>query len=641
MARRSRPSASPLARWLFTILALFLFVGVLTWTIGEVAVSGYDDRVFPGVFTAGIDLGGNTPEEARARLQQAVDNWNARGLVIEAEGKAMTLTTTVSAIGDLDLTYELMEFDVADTVRLAMAIGHGRDRFTNVLAGFRGLLRSATIPPTLFIDRAAIEKILRENFSQLERPARNARVVLSNDGQALTVTPSETGMTFFYQRAVDDVVAAFRAFRHPPVALALERDEPEVRTDDAMASLPAVERLFLTLPRSVELRAQEGELLATLPLERDLVAGWLELRRDNSGVVTLTLGSGLETWLDERLSGFESLPVEARFVLKDGRVSEFQQSRDGTVLKRAVAAAALREALLSANALEPIVLSLERVSPSVTTSEANPLGIRELIGFGTSNFKGSPKNRRHNIATGVAKLNGIIIPPGEEFSLVEALGKIEKETGYLPELVIKGDRTIPEYGGGLCQIGTTVFRAAMSAGFPILERKNHSYRVRYYEPAGTDATIYPPKPDFRFQNDTPAAVVLITKIIGDELRFEFWGTSDGRKAERTNSKISNIVRPPPTKLIETTDLAPGKKKCTEIAHDGADTVFTYTVTMPDGEKREQVFKSHYRPWQAVCLIGVKPEEKEKGPGSEEELALPTSDAPAVELPPAPGLPRTQ
>jgi vancomycin resistance protein YoaR len=264
----------------------------------------------------------------------------------------------------------------------------------------------------------------------------------------------------------------------------------------------------------------------------------------------------------------------------------------------------------------------------VTVGDANLLGIRERLGVGTSNFKGSPKNRRHNIATGAAKLNGIIIPQGEEFSLVKALGEIDETTGYLPELVIKGDRTIPEFGGGLCQIGTTVFRAALAAGFPILERQSHSYRVRYYEPAGTDATIYPPKPDFRFKNDTPAAVVLFTRIEGDDLFFEFWGTSDGRKAARTDPKIFNITKPPAMKTIETEDLPPGKKKCTEVAHDGADTVFTYTVTMADGSKREQVFRSHYKPWQAVCLIGVEKKKEE-----------PQTGTPSLELPPPPDVPR--
>jgi len=150
----------------------------------------------------------------------------------------------------------------------------------------------------------------------------------------------------------------------------------------------------------------------------------------------------------------------------------------------------------------------------------------------------------------------------------------------------------------------------LDSGLPILERQNHSYRVSYYEPAGTDATIYNPKPDFRFINDTGNHILIQTYINGDELIFEFWGTKDGRKVVQTKPVIYNITSPPPTKYIETADLPPEKIKCTERAHNGASTSFDYTVTYPNNEVKETVFDSHYRPWQEVCLVGVEPEKLE-------------------------------
>ncbi len=186
---------------------------------------------------------------------------------------------------------------------------------------------------------------------------------------------------------------------------------------------------------------------------------------------------------------------------------------------------------------------------------------------------------------------------------METLGAIDGAHGWLPELVIKGNETKPEYGGGLCQIGTTAFRGALNVGLPIVERRNHSYRVRYYEPAGTDATLYDPKPDFRFRNDMAHPVLINAYSSGTKVVFEFWGTKDGRVADPIKPRIFNIVQPPPMKLIETTDLPPGQKKCTESAHAGATAEFTYTVTYPNGEVKSEVFRSHYRPWQAVCLVG--------------------------------------
>ncbi len=176
--------------------------------------------------------------------------------------------------------------------------------------------------------------------------------------------------------------------------------------------------------------------------------------------------------------------------------------------------------------------------------------------------------------------------------------------------MIKGNETIPEIGGGLCQVGTTTFRGAMAAGLDITSRRNHSYAVSYYADdrnglPGTDATIYDPYPDFRYINDTPGYLLLQTRIEGDHLYFDYWGTDDGRNAYFTEPQISGWIAPPPTKEIETTDLAPGERKCTESAHAGTTAWFDYIVDYADGTKHQETFTSTYKPWQAVCLVGVE------------------------------------
>jgi hypothetical protein len=138
-------------------------------------------------------------------------------------------------------------------------------------------------------------------------------------------------------------------------------------------------------------------------------------------------------------------------------------------------------------------------------------------------------------------------------------------------------------------------------------RQNHSYRVAYYEPAGTDATIYIPSPDFRFLNDTGNYILIQSRLNKTELYFDFWGVNDGRQATTTYPTIYNIVEPEATKIIETSDLKPGEKKCTEKSHNGADAYFDYTVTYPGTSSspiiKSRRFRSHYVPWQGVCLVG--------------------------------------
>jgi len=257
-----------------------------------------------------------------------------------------------------------------------------------------------------------------------------------------------------------------------------------------------------------------------------------------------------------------------------------------------------------------VTASVEQVEPQVKMSDANNFGIKEILGVGISDYSNSPHNRIQNIKNAVKKLNGILIKPGEIFSTLKYTGPFTLENGYLPELVIKGDKMKPEIGGGLCQLGTTLFRMAMNSGMEIVERRNHSLVIsHYYDPVnhlpGTDATVYDPAPDFRFRNDTNNYVLIQTFMDTktEELVFTLWGTnSDGRFGSYTHPEVLRWLPAGEPKNIESDSLAPGEKKC-QNAFRGADTSFTYTRTFGDGRKEDRVFESHYRALPQICLIG--------------------------------------
>lgn len=175
-----------------------------------------------------------------------------------------------------------------------------------------------------------------------------------------------------------------------------------------------------------------------------------------------------------------------------------------------------------------IPLTTEILPAKVSRDTITELGLTDQIAVATTNFRGSPKNRIFNIHRAIQQFDGIVIAPGEEFSFVEYLGEVDGEHGYLPELVIKNNKTEPEFGGGICQVSTTVFRTALHAGLEITERRNHAYPVQYYKPYGMDATIYIPRPDLKFKNNTPGSILMLPTITGTELTFTFYGTQDGR-----------------------------------------------------------------------------------------------------------------
>src|SRR3989344_3810983 len=185
------------------------------------------------------------------------------------------------------------------------------------------------------------------------------------------------------------------------------------------------------------------------------------------------------------------------------------------------------------NRVSDVFLPVMETPPkvTVTSDELRNMGIKEFVTVGESDFSNSPANRRHNIAVGLSKFQGHIIAKDEIFSFDKVLGPVDGRAGYLKELVIKGEQTIPDYGGGLCQVSTTAYRGIWEYGFPITQRKNHSYMVNHYSPQGTDATVYPPNIDMKFKNDSPGALLLQTHSEGDLAYFIYYGTKDERKSQ--------------------------------------------------------------------------------------------------------------
>jgi len=196
------------------------------------------------------------------------------------------------------------------------------------------------------------------------------------------------------------------------------------------------------------------------------------------------------------------------------------------------------------------------------------------------------------------------LKPGEEFSMLKALGSIDEEHGYMKEAVIKDNAISYEFGGGLCHTSTTLFRTVLDAGLPITMRHNHSYNMPYYQPAGIDATIYDPYPDFKFINDTKNHILIQAKANNKEMTIELWGVKDGRVVTKIEPVIYDIVKPKPTKIIMTYTLSSGQRKCTYAAYDGADAYFDYEVAYADGTVKKERFSSHYIPRQGVCLVGI-------------------------------------
>ncbi|MFC1597964.1 VanW family protein [Patescibacteria group bacterium] len=636
--------------------AFWVTSGVLVVSGASLAVYGYflqqnEFSFFPGVTLAGHDVAGKTYMEALDELQAQVDQLNEVGVTVqypravtaadnELAPPTLQLTPTIVPLSAAGNEREIYSVDLGGSLDNAYEIGRTGDVLLQAKQQFWAAWYGRPIQLDYTFDEEYIRELLEETFSKYESPAQNADIEIGEDGE-IDIVPEELGERFDYDAVLAAIESNIQNFSTEPVELSLETDFPEVIVDDVQDDLALVESYLERAP--VTLTWEEDSWV----FDRAAVGSWLTYRSDEKTAATGELTINMirfEESLEDALELINIHVKEARWkVEKDTGgnligLTEFEEAQDGRDVKLKRTANAVLAYLAGDDSKfgdvcsieqpycgepgESVEIVVEITKPKFTPETVEGLGITDILGTGHSYAGGSPYNRRLNIARGAELLNGLLIAPDEEFSLLDALKPFTIENGYYAELVIKGNETVPEVGGGLCQIGTTTFRAVMATGLDVTSRQNHSYVVSYYADdknglPGTDATIYDPAPDFKFINDTPGYILLQTRVDGSHLYFDFWGTDDGRTADWSAPTISGWVSPPPTKEIPSPDLAPGQRNCTESAHAGTTAYTTYRIEYADGSVHEEEFVSKYKPWQAVCLVGQEEAAAEEAGAADE------------------------
>lgn len=325
----------------------------------------------------------------------------------------------------------------------------------------------------------------------------------------------------------------------------------------------------------------------------------------------------IDETLGQLAASIDVEPHDALFQFQNGKVLLFKPSISGRKLdkdqlKQQISSYIKTLAKEDTLTVQPVTFALPvvPVNPRVTTENSNNFGIRSLIGVGRSKFAHSIPGRIHNVELAASVINGHLVAPGATFSFNDTLGDVSAATGFQQAYIIKNGRTVLGDGGGVCQVSTTLFRAAMNAGLPILERHAHSYRVGYYEedsPPGLDATVFSPSYDLKIKNDTPNYLLIqaVTDTDNLELTFNIYGTSDGRVAQLTKPVVTNQTPPPPDLFQDDPTLPAGSVKQVDFAAWGAKVRFDYTVTRNNEVLEKQTFLSDFQPWQAVFLKGTK------------------------------------
>ena len=626
--RRRRTAPSPWVTRLVNLVAALLLVGAVLalLPLGVLAFEvAHDGRIYPGVRVAGVDVGGCTPEEALARVETAYADYAARPLTLQ-----YTQCPAQPPVGvDDDQEWRVtpaelgLQVDAGPAIAAAFAVGRSPDVVTGLRDQARAFFDGYAFEPTARFHAGTLVAALNRLAGDIDRPGGDA--VLQVRGLQVVLGTGQPGRRLNLDRTAANLLAACQSRSHAAVPLVVDESEPSLTDEQLAPAITAAERILagpVTLTfadRSVawadgQIHATRHVVTRTWALDAAFLANalWFPLERDAAGHITATAR------LDEEpLRAFaESIAVQVDQPVRDARfdlnpvsmaLTPIVTSQEGrTVDVTATVQAIQAAALVTGTRVVPLPVHV--TPPAVDMSDPAALGIREFISTGRTQFAGSTAERIHNIEVMAKQLHGVVVPPGGVFSFIKHLGDATEADGYQESYVIYGDRTVMGIGGGVCQVSTTCYRAAWWAGVPILERTPHAFRIGWYEPPlGMDATVFAPSVDLKFQNDTPAYILIQTEVdrANSTLTFRFYGAKPDRVVEMEGPYTSNRV-PAPAPVYEYDPTLPrGVTKQVGAAHDGID-VTAYRVIKQNGQviERERFF-TRFKPWAARYLVGTK------------------------------------
>ncbi|MFA7244339.1 MAG: VanW family protein [Patescibacteria group bacterium] len=604
----------------YVALGIAAILILLLITFGIYSIS-YAHKSYKNIKIGDIALGGKTEGEIKDILQTNSNQFLAKNIILSYQGDNPKDYQVAPA--DIGLAY-----DVDGSMKRVMGIGRDRGIFRDFWEQLKSVFSEQNVPMLYSVNDSALSDKIAAIAKEVDIPEKDYSISYQG-GEFVLSTERAEGKRIDQLGLINNVKYQISNVKSNPIAFNAQKYVPQV--DEVKAQKRLSEAQNILSGGDLVLNYKDFEFT----LGGDDIGKLILSKTDGDDLKLYVSSEQATNQIKNMATTINSEPVNAQFSVVGGSVTAFAVSKDGLKLDENQTKVDIENALLGrvykvAEGIDTKKISLKVAvtKPAVSSDDAGKYGLKELVSTGVTTFTGSPSNRIHNINVGAAAINGALLAPGETFSTLGRLGKIDASTGYLPELVIKNDKTVPDYGGGLCQVSTTLFRAALNSGMEIVERQNHSYRVSYYEPpVGMDATIFDPAPDFKFKNNYNSYILIQAQVVGTKITFQFYGTKDSRIISIGTPSVYDVISPPTPLEIPTDTLKVGEKKKIDSGHPGATASFHYKVTRDGAILQEKDFVSKYVPWQEKWLVGtVQPEPvPEPAPEPTPEPATPTAD----------------
>jgi vancomycin resistance protein YoaR len=572
-----------------TRFSLLLVVGgavIVTLLVILVDAAVYYNKVHAGISVAGQNIGGLTEDEAIALLNRYVDRAEEKAITLVAEDQEWEVLPSEMGV----------ELDVAGAVDAAMAVTRESNLFVDIGRRLKLLSGSKDLPLQGTVDSEKMDELLAEVAETLDEPAVDAALIITDEGE-LDVIESKEGRVVDQEALRTQLEALLFTFHSTELEIPMVVQQPNVEAADNQAALEQGKTMLgspLTLTSGDKTWTFTPKEIATF------VDFTSEERGGISVLVPFLSAEKMSGALEEIAAAVTVKAVDAYFD-SDGTQAWVVPGVQGKTLDVEKTAEALNEASLrTTNRTVEAVLKV--TDPDRTTEEAEAMGIKDKLAGYTTTYVGTAA-RQHNVDITTDYATDVILAPGQEYNFLEIVGPRTPERGYLEAKGIVGPGKLEDvFGGGICQVSTTIFNAAFFAGLEITERRNHSIYIDHY-PKGRDATVSDVSPNLRFVNDTDHYIWIRGVSDGIETTFNIYGTDDGRRVTYTTSDFYNIT---PRSVVTVTDPSLGTGTST-VNHDGQDgkqCLVTRTITWPDGTKKVDKFVSTYPAIPKEIAVGT-------------------------------------
>jgi vancomycin resistance protein YoaR len=603
--RRRRPPHR--AGGLLLNALLILLIGVLLAAGGGLYYldRSYQGKIYPNVTVQGLPIGEMTPAAAEAALRGRYEDFLRQPVALTFGDRVWR--PSLEQVG--------VSFDFKGAIDQAYRAGRSNGMVENIQEVAAIWQNGLDLPLRVTFDQGAMQRYIAGLRAELESPPADAQLQLV--GTTVQTQPSHTGRQVLVDETLQDLTASLRTFKPGTVAVRTRSLPPRLGDAEvavARAQIEAMLQAPLTLKADQKTYTWSPEEIA-LMLKIARVPKDTQTDRIAVAIDQYQVNRRVRLIADETGRG----SVNPRVAWNGGDLKIIKPGKPGMRLDEEAASNMIIAAIGAPD--RTLTLPIREVAPQVTEANLHDLGIKELVSAGTSDFSGSAPYRIHNVGTGMNILNGILLAPGEEFSFNDNIGSIDERNGFVQGYAIIQNRTQLEFGGGICQDSTTMFRAAFWAGLPITERWGHSFYISWYDKyglgsygngPGMDATIFTGGPDLKFVNDT-GHWLLIQSWSNPKTgvaQVEFYGTKPDRRVELTQRVYNRVPAIANPVYVADPKQPRGWIKQTDHARGGM-TIDVYRTVIDNGVRQQpELFRTKFKPWPNIYAVNPA----DMGPG---------------------------